>query len=288
MKFDFFTFGGRFFWEDVFNYQNWVIQRHVRTKKYRLLDNYSIRRESGSFEECKNTLLKYIDAYELESPYSDSVILLHNFGRTKFSMKRIAESLKDLKTNIIAFNYPFLHKNLNYQADILCSFIKNLDTQGKTYFITNGAGCLLLRRFLSQVDDYREYHIAGVLDINPLNSGSDLADLLCRSNFFRQILGPMLISITPKKAMELPKLPKEIKHSLLFYPPVYTHMIKKILSRYESFPFQTPPSETSFADDVQTINVPRLFPLNDLELGKICRYFICNGKLPQTSAAEKK
>ncbi len=288
MKFDFFTFGGRFFWEDVFNYQNWVIQRHIRTKKYRLLDNYSIRRGSGSFEDCKNTLLKYIDAYELESPYSDSVILLHNFGRTKFSMKRIAESLKDLKANIIAFNYPFLHKNLNYQADLLCSFIKNLNTQGKLHFITNGAGCLLLRRFLSQVDDYRAYHIAGVLDINPLNSGSDLADLLCRSNFLRKILGPMLIYITPKKALELPKLPKEIKHSLLFYPPVYTQLIKKILSRYESFPFQTPPSESSYADDVQTINAPRFFPLNAPELGKICRYFVCNDKLPQASAAEKK
>lgn len=287
MKFDFFTFGGRFFWEDVFNYQNWVIQRHIRTQKYRLLDNFGIRRDSGSFEECKNTLLKYINACEIESPYSDSIILLHNFGRSKFSMNRIAESLKDLKVNVIAFNYPFLFKSLNHQANIFESFIKNLDNKGKLYFITNGTGCLLLRRFLAQVDNYRDYNIAGVLDINPLNSGSDLADLLRRSNFLRKIFGPMLLDITPKKALDIPKLPKEIPHSLLFYPPAYTQLVKKLLKRYESFPFSTPPSESSYADDVQTINPPRFFPLNDSELGKICHYFVCNCKLPPAPSAEK-
>ena len=41
MKFDFFTFGGRFVWEDVLNYQNWIIQRNIHTQKYRF-HNYWI------------------------------------------------------------------------------------------------------------------------------------------------------------------------------------------------------------------------------------------------------
>ena len=44
MKFDFFTFGGRFFWEDVFNFKNWVIQHNIYNNTYRLLDNQYITR----------------------------------------------------------------------------------------------------------------------------------------------------------------------------------------------------------------------------------------------------
>ena len=51
--FHFFTLGGKQFWEDVFYYQKWRIQRHYRTRKYRLLDNWDICRAKGTFEECR-------------------------------------------------------------------------------------------------------------------------------------------------------------------------------------------------------------------------------------------
>ena len=74
MKFMFFTLGGRFYWEDVFNYQNWVIQKHCFRNVYRLLDPYDICRESGDFEQCKETLLQYMKAYEAEALYDDTCI----------------------------------------------------------------------------------------------------------------------------------------------------------------------------------------------------------------------
>lgn len=285
MKFDFFTFGGRFFWEDVFNYQNWVIQRNIRTQKYRLLDNHNIRRDSGSFENCKNTLLKYIEACEIESPYTDSVILLHNYGRTKFSWNRVCEPIKELKANIIAVNYPFFSKNLKHQANLLAVFLRNLNNSGKLHFITHGAGCLVLRQFLALTDNYRIYNIASVTDINPINSGSDLADLLCRSELMRKLLGPMLPDITPQKALDLPKLPKEIQHGIIFYPPTYTQILKKLLKRYEGFPFLTPPSESSYAENICRLNRSRFFPLTDLDLGEICAQFITAGSFPFTNSA---
>ena len=52
MKFDFFTLGGRFRWEDIYNYQGWRIQRHVKNRRYRLLDSNDVRRDSGSFAHC--------------------------------------------------------------------------------------------------------------------------------------------------------------------------------------------------------------------------------------------
>ena len=38
MSFSFFAFDSRFFWEDVYNYNDWIIQLNVRTLKYRLVD----------------------------------------------------------------------------------------------------------------------------------------------------------------------------------------------------------------------------------------------------------
>lgn len=280
MKFDFFTFGGRFFWEDIFNYQNWVIQRHTRTKKYRLLDNHLIRRDCGSFEDCKKTLLKYIEACEIPAPYNDSVILLHNFGRSKFSWNTVCDSLKEMKANIVAVNSASLQKSLNYQANQLIQFIKNLNHKGNLYVITHGSGCLLLRKLLAATDNYRTYNLAGVIDINPINSGSDLADLLKNHNFCKQIFGPMLIEMTPQKALSLAKLPKEIPHGLIFYPPAYTKILKKMIERFESFPFTSPPSERSYADDQYWFNKYRWFPLNDPELGKVCLEYLTTGKFP--------
>ena len=71
MKFDFFTLGGRFLWEDIYNYRNWIIQRNINKQQYRLLDPFHVRRDHGSFERCKETLLKYIEACELEPLYDD-------------------------------------------------------------------------------------------------------------------------------------------------------------------------------------------------------------------------
>ncbi|MDO4162617.1 MAG: hypothetical protein Q4D80_06430 [Pseudomonadota bacterium] len=286
MKFDFFTFGGRFFWEDLFNYQGWVIQRHTRTKKYRLLDNHGIRRDSGSFTDCKNTLLKYIEAYELPAPYTDSVLLLHNFGRTKFSLNKICDSLKEMKANIIAVNSASLQKSLNYQANQLIQFIKNLNHHGKLYVITHGSGCLLLRKLLASADNYRAYHLARVIDINPINSGSDLADLLKDNIFCQKVFGPMLAEMAPQKAFSLAQLPKEIPHGLIFYPPTYTKIVKKLISRFESFPFASPPSEQSYADDRYQFSKYRWFPLADKELGDICRQYLLTGKFPAPAPKE--
>lgn len=277
MKFDFFTMGGRFLWEDVLNYQNWVIQRHIFSKKYRLLDNHAIRRESGSFENCKNTLLNYIGAYELPPLYQDSVILLHNFGRTKYSWKIIADSLKDMPANIIAINSTTLRKGLNYQANQLIQFLKNFDNQGKLYFITNGSGCLLLRKFFSICDNYRIYNIQKIIDINPINSGSDLAELLNENIFFQKILGPMLADITPKRSLSLAQLPKEISHGIIFYPPTYTKLIKKMLRRFDGFPPLSPPAERTYAEDIYTFTKYRMFPLNDKALGTACLNYLQKG-----------
>ena len=71
MYFDFFTYGGAMFWEDVFFYQRWRIQRHCFSKIYRLLDPWDIRRAQGSFQVCQKKFIKYIESYEIPKQQGD-------------------------------------------------------------------------------------------------------------------------------------------------------------------------------------------------------------------------
>jgi hypothetical protein len=277
MRFDFFTLGGRFFWEDIYNYQNWRIQRHIRTLRYRLIDPNDIRRDSGSFNHCKETLLKYIDAFELDEPYEDTVLIIHNFARTKNSVQYIAEAFDDAKVNVIAVNYASLHNNLYAHAQLLTQFLKNIEIKRHLYIINVGAACLLTRKLLSSSNNYRNYKIARILDVNPINSGSDFCELLASTSFFRALLGPMLSDISTRRAITIPIIPQDIEHGIIFCSSTMKKLTKKILSRFDSFPFLTPPSEQSYAENIKNIPETTFFPLENRDLILNCRQYILTG-----------
>lgn len=277
MKFDFFTLGGRFRWEDIYNYQDWRIQRHIKARKYRLLDPYDIRRDSGSFSKCQNALLKYIHACEIDRPYDDTVIILHDFARTRNSVQYLADSLKESNKNIIAVNYASLHKNIAAHVQLLTQFLQNIEIKNNLYFINVGAACLITRKLLNSNNNYHLYNVAGVVDINPINSGSDLAELLDTRRFCRRLFGPMLTEIKTRQALSVPKLPQGVPHGIIFCPPTIHKLTKKLLARFESFPFLTPPSEQSYADKIKYITDSTFFPLENRDLFLNCLQYLTTG-----------
>lgn len=284
MKFDFFTCGGRFFWEDLYNYQDWIIQRNIMNNKCRLLDPHNIRRHSGTFEQCKEVLLKYIEAYEMDPLYDDTVVILHGFARSKKSVKKLADALKkELPMNVVCLGYPSLRRDIYYHATMLSQFLKNLDIRGKLYIINVGCSCLITRKLLSKSDNYRNYNIARILDINPRNSGSDMAELLGKYKIFNFILGPMLYDISAPRAVSLARLPHDIEHGILFAPLTAHDIAEKIFSRFESFPLAAPASEESYAENVKKIKEKAYFPLNSEAVAQYAINFIKTGdfgKLP--------
>ena len=139
---------------------------------------------------------------------------------------------------------------------------------------------------MSKSNNYRQYNIARILDINPLNSGSDLAELLTSKSFFNFLLGPMLRDISTPRAVALARLPYDIEHGILFAPLTIHDMVKRLLSRFDSFPFTTPPSEESYSDNIKQIRRNTYFPLNNEIVSQYARNFIMTGEFG-TSVAEE-
>ena len=283
MSFSFFAFDSRFFWEDVYNYNGWIIQLNVRTLKYRLLDSFSVCRESGTFERCKETLLKYIRACELDEQHDNTVIILHGFGGTRASAKAIADGLKGINANIIPISYATFRRGTGFHSNILAQMLQNMETQGKLYVINIGAACLITRRLLGDSDNYRRYNIERILDINPMNSGSDLAELFMNNRFLKFLFGPMLKDIATPNALNLEKLPKEIDHGLIFSQSKFDLMLKRFLARFESFPSESPKNERTYARKIKNIDLNTWFSLKDEKLLNYCKNFITTGDFMENS-----
>lgn len=277
MNFDFFTCNSRFFWEDVFNYDNWVIQLNVRSLKYRLIDSFGVRRESGSFEQCKETLIKYIRACELEEPKDNTVIILHGFGNNKSSIEGLAAKLDDINANIIPLGYATLRRGIGFHANILTQMLDHMEIKGKLFIINAGASCLITRKFLNDCENYRRYNIEGIIDINPLNSGSDFADLFVNKKIINFLLGPMFKDIATGNAVEIDKLPAEINHGIIFSANPLTKLFNSFMARYESFPLSSVPNENSYADKIKKLAAKTWNSLNDINLATCCKNFIVNG-----------
>jgi len=277
MSFDFFTFGSRFFWEDVFNYDNWVIQLNVRSLKYRLVDSFGVRRESGTFEQCKETLIKYIHACELKEPKDNTVIILHGFGKKKSSIEGLAAKLDDINANIIPLSYATLRRGVGFHANILTQMLDHMEIKGKLFIINAGASCLITRKFLNECENYRRYNIEGVIDINPINSGSDFADLFVNKKIINFILGPMFKDIATRNAIEIDKLPAEINHGIIFSSNPLAKLFKSFTARYESFPLASVPNENSYAEKIKKLAAKTWNSLNDKNLATCCKNFIVNG-----------
>ena len=150
MKFNFFTCGGGQFWEDVFFYQKWRIQRHYKTQEFRLLDPWDIRRYEGSFGECRQAFVTYISMYQLARQKGHMIVMLHGLGETKNIFKPLWREALKRGYLAAAINYPSTRKSLESHVKQLNFFLNHLEDVQEISFITNGMGGLLLKKLLEQ------------------------------------------------------------------------------------------------------------------------------------------
>lgn len=203
MQFNFFTFGGGQFWEDVFFYQKWRIQRHYKTQEFRLLDPWDICRYRGSFGECRQAFVTYIDMYQLSRQKGHMIIMLHGLAETKNIFKPLWREALKRGFLAAAINYPSTRKSVASHVKQLNFFLNHLEDVQEISFITNGMGGFILKNLLEQnpSEPWKKNLICNrVVLINPPFKGSSFAKYLCKYRLFRWIFGPMLIeasNVTP-------------------------------------------------------------------------------------------
>lgn len=279
MKFNFFTFGGAFFWEDVFFYQKWRIQRHCGTKTYRLLDSWDIRRASGTFEECQKAFIKYIDRYEITKQQGKLIVLLHGYLDDKNIFKPLWRKLVLTNATVAAINYPSLFRSSLASAYQLLFFLNHMEDITEVSFVTKGAGNLILRQTLNLPPELQTFQekmrIRNIVEINPVIKSSFLCDLLSKFRIFRLIGGPMLEEMTEKKLKNLPSLPNRLNSLKIFSDS----KISKIISRISAC-CHFPARENLYRKkDAVFIDGTNFQPLKNEKVLNCTVKFINNGKI---------
>lgn len=278
MSFKFFTFGGSQLWEDVFFYQKWRIQRHYHSKKYRLLDNWDIRRATGSFEDCRKAFVKFIDVYEIPRQQGELIVLLHGLGETKNIFRPLWRKLTQEGYNVAAINYPSTRKSIHNIINQLDFFLNHCEDINKVSFITKGAGCLVLRSLITNTYGWQDkFRLNKIININPINCGSDLFDLMSRFKIFNFIFGPMLKECTPQAVRSISKLPSEINQALIFCDTLKSRLSQPIVDRFNSIAINTEEKETDFSKQHIVIKNRKYNIFNNAKLIKSCINFISKG-----------
>ncbi|MFI3242595.1 MAG: hypothetical protein R3Y43_08530 [Alphaproteobacteria bacterium] len=193
---DFYTLGGNFFWEDVFFYQKWRIQRHYKKKTCRLLDNWDIRRFEGEFNECYKEFLKSIELYEISKQSGHMIIMLPSFFESKNVFKPLWREILKENYNVAAINYPATLKNSDSHAKQINLLLNNLEDINEVSFITKGVGAIVLDKILSHKEKWQnKLKINKVITINNPKEYSLPIKKLTKSYICKIFLGPMCAEV---------------------------------------------------------------------------------------------
>lgn len=200
MKDDFYTLGGGHFWEDLFFYQKWRIQRNTLTKKCRLLDNWDIRRFEGSFEDCRKAFVDYIEAYEIARQHGHMVVMIHGLGQSKNIFKPLWREALANGFLAAAVNYPSTQKDLEGHVKQFHFFLNHLEDVESVSFVSYGAGSLILQRLFENSADWQtKLHLSRAVAVAPCVSGSSLLNKIAQTKFGGFVIGPMGKDLAPEK-----------------------------------------------------------------------------------------
>lgn len=278
MAFTFFTLGGRQLWEDVYFYQKWRIQRNCLTKRYRLLDNWDIRRESGDFDKCLKTLKKYIDIFQIPLPKKKAILFLHGLGGNKNQFKKMAAALETAGRAVIAVNYPSTRKDFNAHLRQLLLLTTNLAGTEEISFVTYGIGGLLVRSLLSSPAITKHFKIGRVVQIDPPNRGNQLLETASDFKILSFILGPLAKFGYLRKASKVPPFPETTEFGIITTRNPLTSFLRSILPKsWQRKIYRPGDSFLAGNKDMTEIKTWHPNPLADKNTIRACQNFLQRG-----------
>lgn len=279
MKDDFYTMGGGHFWEDVFFYQKWRIQRNYITKKCRLLDNWDIRRHEGSFEDCRKAFVKYIEAYEISRQKGHMVIMIHSLGQSKNVFKPLWRRALKEGFMAAAVNYPSSQKHLDAHVKQFHFFLDHLEDVDTVSFVTLGAGNAILQKlFTDDAEWQKKLQIGRSVEVSPYIYGSKLLKTLSSNHLTGFIIGPMGEDLYPETMNDIPPLTR-IENGIILSNKSFIERTLEVLTG-SSMPnvFNDEIKEYTKATDIIEINDHHFNIFNNEHVCNAVMSFLKDGK----------
>lgn len=121
---------------------------------------------------------------------SETVVLLHGLGRTRWSMSRLECSLRREGYRVVNVTYPSRSLSLERLAsEWLPELLRaqRLDTTGRVHFVTHSMGGIVVRLWLANSPP--PANLGRIVMLAPPNQGSDLSDRLQSFPPFRFFTG---------------------------------------------------------------------------------------------------
>ena len=125
----------------------------------------------------------------------DYVVLIHGYGRTAFSMKRLEWRLHSQGCRVVNLNYHSSRLPVEALSETeLRPLLDSLDRDptARIHFVTHSLGAIILRQYLSEHDLKQ---LGRVVMLAPPNHGSAIVDHARASWFWRTFLGPALLEL---------------------------------------------------------------------------------------------
>jgi triacylglycerol esterase/lipase EstA (alpha/beta hydrolase family) len=136
----------------------------------------------------------------------DGVVLLHGYGRTSRSLRKIERALGAADFTTLSLDYQSLRKPIEtLAADIdadVTRFAATVD--GSLHFVGHSMGGLLTRVYLAR---YRPARLGRVVMLGTPNGGSELADVAQRLALYRAFCGPAGLQLSTQQDPTLRSLP---------------------------------------------------------------------------------
>lgn len=143
------TFGGKQLWTDQLHFRQWRIQRHAITGHHRLLDPHNWRQAWGAFEHCKKELDKLVADRGMRAVTGDVIIVLHGLMRSRNSMARMAEFLREnSEATVYNFEYASTRFKVADHAASLARVVQALGEARQVSFVGHSLGNLVVRHYL--------------------------------------------------------------------------------------------------------------------------------------------
>lgn len=202
------TLGGMQLWTDYVHSGKYRIQRHALTRHFRLIDDRSIRRAWGSFEQCDRRLAELGGAELAAEAGKPILLLLHGLGRSRNSMSSLgSHAQSSLGYRLVNVSYASTRASLDDHAEALESILSRLPAGVPIDVVAHSLGNIVLRRYLYRIAESNggcqsAARLRRIVMLAPPNRGSELARRLQQVGLVKQVLGASAAELAKLKSAE--------------------------------------------------------------------------------------